>query len=68
MSATLNDVTKKKAAEESAEQRAATELVRLAKDLFRQPIAERDGVSSLSWVDVGGQPAWAESAGQPVGR
>ncbi len=32
MSATLNDVTKKKAAEESAEQRAATDLVRLAKE------------------------------------
>ncbi len=32
MRATLNDVTKKKAAVESAEQRAATDLVRLAKE------------------------------------
>ncbi len=32
MTATLNDVTKKKPAEQSAEQQAATELVRLAKE------------------------------------
>jgi len=32
MTATLNDVTKKKQAEESAEQQAATELVRLARE------------------------------------
>ena len=32
MTATLNDVTKKKPAESSAEQQAATELVRLAKE------------------------------------
>ena len=32
MSATLNDVTNKKPAEESAKQQAATELVRLAKE------------------------------------
>lgn len=32
MTATLNDVTKKKSAEQSAEQQAATELVRLAQE------------------------------------
>ena len=32
MTATLDDVTKKKPAEESAEQRAAAELVRLAQE------------------------------------
>jgi hypothetical protein len=32
MTATLNDVTKKKEAEQSAEQLAAVELVRLAKE------------------------------------
>src|SRR6266511_2111318 len=32
MTATLDDVTKKKLAEQSAEQQAATELVRLAKE------------------------------------
>ncbi|MCW2542370.1 MAG: hypothetical protein JWN95_4095 [Frankiales bacterium] len=34
MTATLNDVTKKKQAEQSAEQRAAVELMRVAKPRY----------------------------------
>ena len=49
MTTTLNDVAKKKDAEQSAEQQAAAELVRLAKEFHFIPAG-----SEFTLIDLGG--------------